>query len=354
MLLILDNCEHVLSASAALVDTLLRAAPGLTILATSREPLRVGGEVVFRVPSMTIPDPEQHFEPEQLLRYESVRLLSERAKSAVPEFAIDEQNAGDVARICFRLDGLPLALELAAARLGALGTATLAERLDDRFKLLRTGDRAGPTRQQTLAATLQWSHELLEQDEKLLLHRLSVFAGGFDLPAAEHVCPADGLDTAAVADVLARLVEKSLVSVESTSRELRYRLLETVRLYAADLLHAGGESIALAERHASWALALVEREGDSPRLDREEANLRVAHVVLLKRDPSEALAYCIGLTPFLASPHRSRGGAPPLRVGAHSGRTAHAITGGGAALRLGDRAAHRRAGLWLGVRAGEL
>jgi predicted ATPase len=297
-LLILDNCEHVLRASAALADALLRAAPGLTILATSREPLRVAGEVVFRVPSMAIPDPEQRFEAEQLLRYESVRLLSERAKSADPEFAIDEQNARDIARICFRLDGLPLALELAAARLGALGTATLAERLDDRFRLLRTGNRIGPTRQQTLAATLQWSHELLETEEKLLLHRLSVFAGGFDLPAVERVCAGDGLEVAAVADVLARLVEKSLVSVESTSRELRYRLLETVRLYARDLLRAAGESDALAGRHASWALTLAEREGASPRLDREEANLRVAHDVLLARDPGEALAYCNALTPF--------------------------------------------------------
>ncbi len=298
MLLILDNCEHVLRAGATLADALLRAAPGLTILATSREPLRVAGEVVFRVPSMAIPDPEQHFDPEQLLRYESVHLLSERARSAVPEFAIDEQNASDIARICFRLDGLPLALELAAARLGALGTATLAERLDDRFRLLRTGNRVGPTRQQTLAATLQWSHELLEQEEKLLLHRLSVFAGGFDLPAAERVCAGDGLEVAVVADVLARLVEKSLVSADSTSRELRYRLLETVRLYAKDLLQAAGESGALAERHASWALALVQREGDSPRLDREEANLRVAHDALLARDPDEALGYCISLTPF--------------------------------------------------------
>jgi predicted ATPase len=298
MLLILDNCEHVLRASAALADALLRAAPGLTIVATSREPLRVAGEVVFRVPSMAIPDPEQRLEPEQLMRYESVTLLSERAKAAQPDFVIDSENAGDVARICFRLDGLPLALELAAARLGALGTATLAERLDDRFRLLRTGSRVGPTRQQTLAATLQWSHELLEDDEKLLLHRLSVFAGGFDLPAVELVCAGGGLEASAVADVLARLVEKSLVSVESTSRELRYRLLETVRLYAGELLAASGESPELADCHASWALAMVEQKGDSPRLDREEANLRIAHDALLAREPRQALGYCIALTPF--------------------------------------------------------
>jgi predicted ATPase len=295
ILLILDNCEHVLHESAALVDDLLRAAPGLTVLATSREPLRVAGEVVFRVPSMAIPDPGHRFEPDELARYEAVRLFDERAKAGVPEFAIDEQNAVDIARICYRLDGLPLALELAAARLGALGTATLAERLDDRFKLLRTGSRVGPTRQQTLAATLQWSHELLEEQEKRLLDRLSVFAGGFDLGAAEVVCASDGLE---VADLLARLVEKSLVSVESTGREMRYRLLETVRLYSQESLEAIDEGAALADRHASWALAMVEQEGDSPRLDREAPNLRIAHDILIEREPPEALRYCIALTPF--------------------------------------------------------
>jgi predicted ATPase len=298
LLLILDNCEHILAASAELADTLLRIAPELTIVATSREPLRVPGEVVFRVPSMALPDPEQQLAPEELLRYESVRLLCERADAALPGFAIDDQNAADIARICFRLDGLPLALELAAARLGALGTATLAERLDDRFRLLRTGSRAGPTRQQTLAATLQWSHDLLEDEEKLLLNRLAVFAGGFDLAAAEAVCAGDGLELAAVADVLARLVEKSLVSAEPTSQKHRYRLLETVRLYARELLDATGESAAVVERQARWALATVEQEGDSPRLDREAANLRTAHDVLLALDPSEALRYCLALSQF--------------------------------------------------------
>jgi len=298
VLLVLDNCEHVLSASAELVDPLLRAASGLTVVATSREPLRVAGEVVFRVPSMAIPDPEHGLAPGELLRYESVRLLSERAAAAAPGFAIDAESAADVARICFRLDGLPLALELAAARLGALGTAALAERLDDRFRLLRSGNRAGPTRQQTLAATLQWSHDLLEDDEKLLLHRLSVFAGGFDLAAAEVVCSGDGLPMAAVADVLARLAEKSLVSTAWVGREGRYQLLETVRLYAAEQLEAADEARALTETHARWALAMVEREAASPRLDREAANLRSAHDALLANDPREALRYCLALSPF--------------------------------------------------------
>ncbi|HWW90217.1 MAG TPA: hypothetical protein VNY35_05490 [Solirubrobacteraceae bacterium] len=298
LLLVLDNCEHVLLATAELADALLRAAPNLTILATSREPLRVAGEVVFRVPSMAIPDPEQRLAPEELLRYEAVQLLRDRAAASVPEFLIDSENAADVARICFRLDGLPLALELAAARIGALGTATLAERLDDSFRLLRSGSRAGPTRQQTLAATLQWSHDLLDDDEKLLLRRLAVFAGGFDLAATEIVCTGDRLEVATVADVLARLVEKSLVSTEHLGRGRRYHLLETVRLYALERLEAAGERTALAERHARWALAMAERKGGSPELDREAANLRAAHDALLGRHPQEALRYCVALSPF--------------------------------------------------------
>ncbi len=216
-LLVLDNCEHLLSASASLCDELLRAAPGLTILATTREPLRVDGEVVFRVPSLAIPDPERGHAAEELMGYEAVRLLSERAAAAVPGFAVDDENARDVARICFRLDGLPLALELAAGRLGGLGTSALAARLDDRFRLLRTDSRPAPTRQQTLLATLQWSHDLLTVPEQVLLRRLSVFAGGFELAAAEDVCADEQLPAQAIADVLARLVEKSLVSTDGAA-----------------------------------------------------------------------------------------------------------------------------------------
>jgi predicted ATPase len=298
LLLVLDNCEHLLWASAALVDTILRAAPGLTVLATSREPLRVGGEVVFRVPSLAIPDPEQPLAPAELLEYEAVRLFVERAAAAAPGFALDEENAADVARICFRLDGLPLALELAAGRLGALGPAAVAERLDDRFRLLRSGSRAAPTRQQTLEATLQWSHDLLEPDERMLLRRLGIFAGGFELHAAESVCTGAGLDVAESADVLARLVEKSLVAADEGGRERRYRLLETVRLYARERLGDAGETAALAGRHAAWALELTERERDSPRLDPEAANLRAALSTLLAREPRDALRFCVALSPF--------------------------------------------------------
>jgi predicted ATPase len=299
LLLVLDNCEHLLAATAQLAGALLRAAPRLTILATSREPLRVPGEVVFRVPSLDIPDPERAAEPDELLGYEAVRLFVERAAAAAPGFALDEENAADVARICFRLDGLPLALELAAARLGALGPAAIAERLDDRFRLLRSSARAAPTRQHTLAATLQWSHDLLEPDERLLFRRLAAFAGGFELEAVESVCWGGDLEAAGIADVLARLVEKSLVTAdESPSRERRYRLLETVRLYALERLEEAGETAALADRHARWALELAEAEGASPRLDRDAANLRAALDTLLERAPGDALRLCVALLPF--------------------------------------------------------
>src|SRR4051794_19423606 len=299
LLLVVDNCEHVIAAAAGLVDTLLRSAPALMILARSREPLRLPGEVVFRVPSLDIPDPERMLDPEELLRYEAVRLFVERGESAAPGFALDDANAVDVARICFRLDGLPLALELAAGRLGALGPAAIAERLDDRFRVLRSGSDAAPTRQQTLAATLQWSHDLLAPEERIVFRRLAVFAGGFELEAAESVCADADVDGAAVADALARLVEKSLVAAdESSSRARRYRLLETVRLYARDRLHEAAEGSALAERHARWALALAEQERGSPRLDREAANLRAAVDVLLGPAPEDALRFCVALLPF--------------------------------------------------------
>ena len=181
-----------------------------------------------------------------------MRLFVERADAAAPGFVLDEENAADVARICFRLDGLPLALELAAGRLGALGPAAIAERLDDRFRVLRTASHASPTRQHTLTATLQWSHDLLEPDERTLFRRLAVFAGGFELEAVESVCAGGELEAAGIADVLARLVEKSLVAAdEGSSRERRYRLLETVRPYARERLDEAGESAALAERHAA-------------------------------------------------------------------------------------------------------
>ena len=299
LLLVLDNCEHVIGASAALADALLRSAPRLTILATSREPLRVPGEVVFRVPSLAIPDPDAAQVPEALLDYEAVRLFVERAGAVSPGFELDESNAGAVARICHRLDGLPLALELAAARIDALAAGALAERLDDRFRLLRAGSRTAPTRQQTLEAALDWSYELLADVERVLLRRLAVFSGGFTLEAAEEVCAGDGLERAQVADVLARLVEKSLVTTEERQGARRYRQLETIRAYATARLAEAEERAALSLRQAEWLAGLVER-GDSQLsgLDPERGNLRAALETLLAEDPPAALGLCARVWPF--------------------------------------------------------
>jgi predicted ATPase len=298
LLLVLDNCEHVLVAAAELVRRLLRGAPQLRILATSREPLRVPGETVFVVPSLTSPDPDVPQPPSELRRYEGVRLFVERAAAAAPGFDLDPANADAVARICFRLDGLPLALELAAARLGALTPAAIAERLDDRFRLLRAGNRAAPTRQQTLEATLAWSYELLAPDERILFRRLAAFSGSFDLEAAEAVCAGERLPAEEVADVLARLVEKSLVMTADRGTDRRYRLLETVRMYANRLLEDSGETAAVACRLVDWALLLAERERGSPRLDMDAPNFRRVLDLLMGDDPEAALRLSVALWPF--------------------------------------------------------
>ena len=275
---------------------------------------------MFRVPSLDIPDPERPQPPERLADYEAVSLFVERAAAASPGFVLDEENADDVARICLRLDGLPLALELAAARLGALSTAAIAARLDDRFRLLRSGSHAAPTRQQTLTATLQWSHDLLEPDERVLLRRLAIFAGGFELEAVEDVCAVDGIDAPEIADVLARLVEKSLVAVEDRRSPPPLPAARDRQALRARAARRRRRDAALADRHARWALALAERERDSPRLDRESANLRAALDTLLAREPDDRAPVLRRADAVLAAPDRARGGEAPLRDGAR-GRT---------------------------------
>ncbi|MBV9944416.1 MAG: tetratricopeptide repeat protein, partial [Solirubrobacterales bacterium] len=298
-LIIVDNCEHVLGASARLVETLLQRAPGLSILTTSREPLRVPGEVVFRVPSLDIADPERSAGPDELLEYEAVHLFVERARAAASGFALDEENAADVARICFRLDGVPLALELAAGRLGGLDPAAIAQRLDDRFRVLRGADQNAPSRQRTLTATIEWSHDLLASDEQTLFRRLAIFSGGFELEAAEQVCGDEKLGVYDIAALLGRLVEKSMVARDASgSGERRYRLLETVRAYALERLEEASERVMMAERHAGWAVALAEEWRGSPRLDPDAANLRTALDTLLDREPQRALRFCVVLLPF--------------------------------------------------------
>ena len=286
LLLVLDNCEHVVGACAGLVEVLLRSCPGLTILCTSREVLDVAGEKAWPVPPLTRPDPGRVVEPETLLAYEAVRLFVERAGVAAPGFALTRENAAAVVRVCERLDGIPLAIELAAARVKVLSPAQISDRLDDALGLLTGGSRTAPPRQRTLRAALDWSHGLLPGDEKALFRRLSVFVGGFALGAAEEVCCGDDLRAGDVLEGLSRLVDRSLVFVIQREGEVRYRLLATVRQYAGERLAASGEEQALRRRHAGFFLDLAESAeaamkgpGQEDWLDRLEAelgNLRAA------------------------------------------------------------------------------
>jgi predicted ATPase/transcriptional regulator with XRE-family HTH domain len=260
LLLVLDNCEHVLDACARLADALLRACPALTVLATSREPLGVAGEVPWRVPPLALPPSGSPPAAEVLVGYEAVRLFVARAVAAQPAFIVTARNAPAVARLCERLDGLPLALELAAARLRALTVEQVLARLDDRFRLLTGGSRTALPHQQTLQATVDWSHALLSAPEQRLFARLAVFVGGWELEAAEAVGGGAAPGAAGVLDVLTHLVDKSLVVAATPSDGVaRYHLLETLRQYAHERLEAGGAAAEARERHAAYYLALAER-----------------------------------------------------------------------------------------------
>ena len=241
MLLVLDNCEHLIESCADLAATLLRACPEVHILATSREPLRILGELSWRVPSLSLPDGEHQTSPEALLRSDAVRLFVERAMAVSPAFVLTAQNGPLVARICARLEGIPLALELAAARLSSLSVEQIATRLDDVFRLLTGGSRAALPRQQTLRALMDWSYDLLPYVEQALFCELSVFVGGFTLEAAEAVCSAGAGSISSVVDGLFELVNKSLVLCEPDGDGVRYRMLQTVRLYAEGKLAALGQ-----------------------------------------------------------------------------------------------------------------
>ena len=260
LLLIFDNCEHVLPACAQLADFLLRACPSLRMLATSREALRIAGEISWRVPSMSLPDLEQRLPPpERLMDVEAVRLFVERAAGVLPAFTVTTQNVHAIGQMCHQLDGMPLAIELAAARVKVLSAEQIVARLDDRFRLLTGGSRTALPRHQTLRATMDWSYGLLSEQEQSLLRRLSVFAGGCALEAIEAVCAGGGLAPAEILGLLAQLVDKSLVQVEIREGEARYRLLETVREYGRDRLREAGEAEETRRRHRDWYLPLVER-----------------------------------------------------------------------------------------------
>jgi predicted ATPase/DNA-binding SARP family transcriptional activator len=267
ILLVLDNCEHLVEACAALARRLLEAGPRLRVLATSREVLGVPGEVVWPIPPLAVPaagdsDPglAEAASLEVLEGFDAVRLFVERAAAADPGFVLDAASGPVVAELCRRLDGLPLAIELAAARVRALPPAELAARLEDRFRLLAGGARAlgaGGQRQQTLRATVDWSWDLLEERDKRLLRRLSVFSGGWTVAAAETVCGGDGLDPADVLDGLFRLLDRSLI-VAAGGDPARFTMLETLRAYGAERLEDAGEAEAVAARHTAWCLALAE------------------------------------------------------------------------------------------------
>ena len=259
LLLLLDNCEHLLLPCAQLANSLLQAGPGMTIVATSREPLHVSGEATFPVAALPVPDPTRELMPDELSTYAAVRLLLDRALAARPDFRLTRQNAAAVARICSDLDGIPLALELAAARLRAMSTEVIAAHLTDRFRLLKGGDLSALPRQQTLRATIDWSHELLTPQERTLLRRLSVFAGGFAIDGAEAVGAGDDIAASDVLDLLGRLVEKSMVAFDVQHE--RYRLLETVRQYALERLMAAGEEARSRDQHLRFHAALADRAG---------------------------------------------------------------------------------------------
>ena len=335
-LLILDNCEHLIAACALLAESLLRACPTLRILATSREPLRVSGETIWRVPPLTLPDAA--LTATSLAESEAVQLFVERAHGRLPDFALTEENAAAVATICQRLDGMPLALELAAARVAVLPVGQLAARLDDALRVLTVGGRNAPPRQQALRATLDWSHALLTTEEQATLRRLAVFAAGWELEAAEAVCGAGEVARADVLELLGQLVEKSLVAMAEEGGAARYSMLEVVRQYASERLAASGEAGDTRRRHVAYFLALAEGADAAligpeqmarvERLEREHDNLRAALQWAVEQEEAETALRLVGaLWPFweargylregrrwlVAALGMTDGGAPALR-----------------------------------------
>lgn len=295
LLLLLDNCEHVVAACARLVDHLLRRSHHLHLLATSRERLGVAGEHVRQVGPLRAPEPETTDDPGS---FDAVRLFMDRATAVAPGLAISHEGLRSVARICRRLDGIPLALELAAARLAVLSPAEIEERLDDRFRLLTGGSRTAVAQHQTLRAAVDWSHELLDEAERTLFRRLAVFAGPVTLDGIEEVVSDELLPRAAVLDTLSALVEKSLVTAGRSEGRTRYRMLQTVREYARERLVAAEEAVPLAREHAGWVMRCAEELRSQIRMQgfvtsaglaASEHDLRAALDHLERTDPQAAL-----------------------------------------------------------------
>jgi predicted ATPase/class 3 adenylate cyclase len=259
LLIILDNCEHLLEACAKFADAVLRGSRATCILASSREALGIAGEIAYRVPSLPTPNPKERLEIERLEKYESVQLFVERARQTVSTFQVTHNSSPAITQICHRLDGIPLAIELAAARVKVLSLEQIAERLDDRFRLLTGGSRTALPRQQTLRALIDWSYHLLSEQERILFRRLAVFVGGWTLEAAEAVCSGEGIEAIDILDLLTHLVDKSLVIVQNVGKESRYRRLETIRQYAREKLFETEEAAQLRDRHLDYFRTFAER-----------------------------------------------------------------------------------------------
>jgi len=302
-LLVLDNCEHVVETVAEFAESLLRTCPTLRILATSREALCIDGESILRVAPLTVPDPDRESSLRGLPRYDSVALFTERASFAVPGFELTEENKATVVQICSRVDGLPLAIELAAARLRAMSPEQILQRLTDRFTLLTRGNRGAPTRQQTLRWSIDWSYQLCTTAEQQLWGRLSVFAGGFELDAVEGICGGD-LSTGGLLDSLSSLVDKSILIRDEVNAIVRFRLLETIRDYGRERVEQTGEYAQLQRAHRDWYQRLVlEAEAGwisdrqlewIGRLEREQPNLRDA-LKFSVTEPSDGFEVNAGL-----------------------------------------------------------
>ena len=298
ILLVMDNCEHLIEACAQVSEALLQACPELRILTTSREALGIAGEATYHVPSLTTPDPADLPSVEELEQVESVRLFVERAAAAKPGFALTGDNASFLAQICQRLDGIPLALELAAARVKVLSPEQISSRLDDRFRLLTGGSRTALPRQQTLRAMMDWSYSLLSEEEKTLFRRLAVFAGGWTLEAAEAVC-GEGSGAFDVLDLLARLVDKSLIFTDESTGQIRYHRLETIRQYSREKFLETGEVERVRDRHLDFYVHFAELVDEhlkgrdqvtwQHRMAEEQDNLRAALEWGLSSNPDSAL-----------------------------------------------------------------
>ena len=296
-LIIMDNCEHLIGACADLAETLLRSCPELRILATSRQALRLAGEATLAVQPLPVPDPDIRWTPADLGRYESATLFIERATAVDPKFTVTEENCATVAALCKALEGVPLAIELAVARLRVLSLDQLLERLEDRYRLLTSGARNAPARQQTLRALVDWSWDLCSDAERRLWSRASIFSGGLELDAAERICSDEKLPAESILDLVASLVDKSVLTRIGDGPRARYRMLEVVREYGAMRLAEAGEQRALAARHCRWFADLAaygDRHWVSPdqaalmlRLRHERANLRVALEYAVTQGPPE-------------------------------------------------------------------